>query len=120
MAAKPFSDAGKTCFRNICSRGVDSTYQFFARNKESRRAANEQDKWLKKDQLALFEVLKERDDKKKEADKITKSNQPKRPKEIYTNDAILDNILLSPTAEYITYRSTKGVVAPNQPLCRVM
>ncbi|AXE20871.1 S9 family peptidase [Runella rosea] len=81
---------------------------FLPGTKKADAAANEQDKWLKKDQLALFEVLKERDDKKKEADKITKSNQPKRPKEIYTNDAILDNILLSPTAEFITYRSTKG------------
>ncbi|WP_428664623.1 prolyl oligopeptidase family serine peptidase [Runella sp.] len=81
---------------------------FLPGTKKAEAAANEQDKWLKKDQLALFEVLKERADKKKEADKIAKSNLPKRPKEIYTNDAILDNILLSPNADFITYRATKG------------
>lgn len=81
---------------------------FLPGTKKAEAAANEQDKWLKKDQLALFEVLKDRADKKKEAEKIAKSNQPKRPKEIYTNDAILDNIVLSPTADFITYRATKG------------
>jgi len=81
---------------------------FLPGNKKAEAAANEQDKWLKKDQLALFEVLKERADKKKEGEKITKSNQPKRPKEIYTNDAILDNIVFSPNADFITYRSTKA------------
>ncbi|MFN8343825.1 MAG: prolyl oligopeptidase family serine peptidase [Spirosomataceae bacterium] len=81
---------------------------FLPGTKKAEAAANEQDKWLKKDQLALFEVLKERADKKKEGEKITKSNQPKRPKEIYTNDALLDNILLSPNADFITYRSTKA------------
>jgi len=81
---------------------------FLPGTKRAEAAANEQDKWLKKDQLALFEVLKERADKKKEGDKIAKSNQPKRPKEIYTNDALLDNIVLSPNADFITYRSTKA------------
>ncbi|AEI51904.1 prolyl oligopeptidase family serine peptidase [Runella slithyformis] len=81
---------------------------FLPGTKKAEAAANEQDKWLKKDQLALFDVLKERADKKKEGEKIAKSNQPKRPKEIYTNDAILDNIVLSPTADFITYRATKG------------
>jgi dipeptidyl aminopeptidase/acylaminoacyl peptidase len=81
---------------------------FLPGTKRAEAAANDQDKWLKKDQLALFEVLKERADKKKEGEKIAKSNQPKRPKEIYTNDALLDNIVLSPNADFITYRSTKA------------
>lgn len=81
---------------------------FLPGTKKAEATANEQDKWLKKDQLALFEVLKERADKKKEGEKITKSNLPKRPKEIYTNDAILDNIVFSPNADFITYRSTKA------------
>ncbi len=81
---------------------------FLPGTKKAEAAANEQDKWLKKDQLALFEVLKERADKKKEGEKIAKSNLPKRPKEIYTNDAILDNIVFSPNADFITYRSTKA------------
>ncbi|MCC6282163.1 MAG: S9 family peptidase [Saprospiraceae bacterium] len=66
--------------------------------------ANEQEKWLKKDQLALFDVLEKRASDKKEADKNAKSEQPKRPKEIFLDDKRIDDIQLSPDARYVTYR----------------
>lgn len=66
--------------------------------------ANEQEKWLKKDQLAMFDVLKERADKKKEADKNAKTEQPKRPKEIYLDEKRIDDIQLSPDGKFVTYR----------------
>lgn len=75
--------------------------------KKAEATQNEQEKWQKADQLALFEILKERADKKKEGEKIAKADKPKRPKEIYTNDTIIDNLVLSPKEEYITYRATK-------------
>ncbi len=80
---------------------------FQAGNKRPEAAASEQEKWLKADQLAMFDILKERSDKKKEGDKIAKADLPKRPKEIYTNDALLDNVILSPKEDFITYRATK-------------
>jgi len=80
---------------------------FQAGTKKAEATPSEQEKWQKADQLALFEILKERADKKKEGDKITKEDKPKRPKEIYNNDALLDNIVLSPKEEFITYRATK-------------
>jgi len=64
----------------------------------------EQEKWLKKDQLALFDVLKERADKKKEADKNAKTEQPKRPKEIFLDEKRIDDIQLSPDGQFVTYR----------------
>ena len=66
--------------------------------------ANEQERWLKKDQLALFDVLEERAGKKKEADKNAKTEQPKRPKEIFLDEKRIDDIQLSPDGQFVTYR----------------
>jgi dipeptidyl aminopeptidase/acylaminoacyl peptidase len=80
---------------------------------------SEQERWLKQDQLSLFEVLKERADKKKETDKQTKADQPRRPKEIFIDDKQVDNVLLSPNENYITYRlfkqnaTDKRAIVPN-------
>jgi dipeptidyl aminopeptidase/acylaminoacyl peptidase len=68
---------------------------------------NEQERWLKQDQLSLFEILKERADKKKETEKNTKAEQPRRPKEIFSEDKQVDNALLSPNESFITYRLSK-------------
>jgi dipeptidyl aminopeptidase/acylaminoacyl peptidase len=68
---------------------------------------NDQDRWLKQDQLSLFEILKERADKKKETETRTKAEQPRRPKEIFSDDKQVDNAVLSPNENYITYRLSK-------------
>jgi len=77
-------------------------------SKKPEPKASEQDKWLKADQLDNFEVLKQRSDNKKAADKIGKWDKPKRPKEIYLDDKNADNIQLSPDGKYITYRVSKN------------
>lgn len=92
---------------------------FQAGNKRPEAAAGEQEKWLKADQLAMFEILKERSDKKKEGAKIAKADLPKRPKDIYTGEAQVDNVTLSPKGDFVTYRSvkaatgTKPTIVPN-------
>ncbi|MCU0340098.1 MAG: DPP IV N-terminal domain-containing protein, partial [Spirosomaceae bacterium] len=80
---------------------------FQAGTKKAEAVQNEQEKWQKTDQLALFQILKERADKKKEGDKIAKADLPKRPKEIYLNDAFAGNVSVSPTENFITYTTTK-------------
>ena len=87
-------------------------------NKRAEAKANEQEKWLKQDQLALFEVLKERADKKKEAERIQKIDAPKRPKDIYTDDKQVDGQVLSPDGRFVSYRlnkaaTAKGTIIPN-------
>ena len=92
---------------------------FQAGNKRPEAAAGEQEKWLKADQLAMFEILKERSDKKKEGAKIAKADLPKRPKDIYTGEGQVDNVTLSPKGDFVTYRSvkaatgTKPTIVPN-------
>ncbi|MFD2933241.1 prolyl oligopeptidase family serine peptidase [Spirosoma flavum] len=67
----------------------------------------DEEKFLKQDQLRLSSVLKERKEKKDEADRISKADQPKRAKEIYLDDKTVINPQLSPDGHFITYRLSK-------------
>ncbi|WP_077920056.1 prolyl oligopeptidase family serine peptidase [Spirosoma sp. 209] len=78
----------------------------------------DEEKFLKADQLRLSTVLAERKAKKDAADRITKADRPRRPKEIYLDDKQLVNPLLSPDGRFITYRlsrsaSAKTTIVPN-------
>jgi len=86
--------------------------------KKSEPKLSEQEKWIKADQLAYIEVLRERNTNKKLSEKNQKGDRPKRPKEIYLDDKIADNIQLSPDGKYISYRiskpaTTKNTIVPN-------
>ena len=79
---------------------------------------NEQEKWLKADQLAYIQILKQRSDLRKATEKITKADRIKRAKEIYLDEKSIDLVQLSPDGKYITYRLTKSAngkstVVPN-------
>jgi dipeptidyl aminopeptidase/acylaminoacyl peptidase len=87
--------------------------------KKSDTKQSEQEKWLVNDQLAYFDVLKERSENKRAADLSRKRDAAKRPKEIFIEDKNVDNIRLSPDGKFITYRLTKtgngakNTVVPN-------
>jgi dipeptidyl aminopeptidase/acylaminoacyl peptidase len=68
---------------------------------------SEQERWLKQDQLSMFDILKERADKKKETEKNTKADAPKRPKEIFIDTKLIDNQSLSPDENFVIYRLTQ-------------
>ncbi len=72
---------------------------------------NEQETWLKNDQLSYFEVLKQRSEVRKATEKIRKSDQPNRPKEIYLEEKNISNLQLSPDGNFITYVLTKNPAA---------
>ena len=61
-------------------------------------------KWLKRDQLANFQVLKERKEKKEASEKMRSRDRKKRPKAIYYGDKSISNILLSPNEKFVTFR----------------
>ncbi len=67
----------------------------------------EQDKWLKADQLAYFQILRERNANRKASEKIQKADRPDRPKEIYIEEKNVDQIQLSPDGKTVTFRLTK-------------
>jgi dipeptidyl aminopeptidase/acylaminoacyl peptidase len=92
--------------------------QFLSGIKKTDPRPNEQEKWLKNDQLMLFDVLRERAEKRKEGERIAKAEQPKRPKEIYIDDKQLDGLSLSPAGRFITFRlsksaSSKATIVPS-------
>ncbi len=76
--------------------------------KKAETKNSEQEKWLKVDQLAYFEVLRERSQHRKLAERNQKSDKPKRPKEIYLEEKSVDNLMLSPDSKFIIYRLTKS------------
>lgn len=75
--------------------------------------SNEQEKWLKNDQLAYFQILRERSDRRKSTEKMLKAERPDRPKEIYIDDKNVDQIQLSPDGKFVTFRLTKVAMAKN-------
>lgn len=81
---------------------------------------SEQERWQKQDQLSLFDILKERADKKKEGEKQSKADLPKRPKEVFLDDKVMmGGPVLSPDENFITYRlfkpltGEKRTIVPN-------
>jgi dipeptidyl aminopeptidase/acylaminoacyl peptidase len=72
--------------------------------KTSDGAATAQSKWLKDQQLELFDIIKEKDktDKLNAADR--KALQPEKLKEINVDDKRIRSLELSPDGRYITYR----------------
>jgi len=76
--------------------------------KKAEPKPTDEEKFLKKDQLGLSTVLKERKEKHDEAEKISNADKPKRPKEIYLDEKQLSNPQLSPDGRFITYRLGKN------------
>ncbi len=86
--------------------------------KKSEAKLTNQEKWLKADNLAYMEVLKQRHDTRNAGEKFQKTDKVKRPKEIYLDEKNADNIQLSPDQKFITYRlsknaNAKSAIVPN-------
>ena len=74
---------------------------------------SEAEKWLKEDQLSLFDVLQYRE-RVGELQKERRENQrQKRPKTIYLGDEQLTDLRISPDEQFIFYRTTRIQRGPN-------
>lgn len=69
---------------------------------------SEQDKWLKEDQLANFEVLKDRNTRHELKKKNKKAEESKQPKTIYLDDMPLDLVQVSPDEQFVLYEISKN------------
>jgi dipeptidyl aminopeptidase/acylaminoacyl peptidase len=79
---------------------------------------NEQEKWLKKDQLALFEVLDQRSQRKNEGERNEKNQKSKRPKLFYLDEKRVQDLQISPSEQFITWTlvqspKDKGTIVPS-------
>lgn len=79
--------------------------------KPSSSVESEQQKWLKQDQLAYIQILKERKENREATRNHQKTEQPKRPKEIYLDDKMLGQARVSPDGNYVTFALTKNANA---------
>jgi dipeptidyl aminopeptidase/acylaminoacyl peptidase len=85
----------------------------------SGQAGNEQDSWLKKQQMELFDIIKVNEKDKKLDSAERKMLQADKLKEIHIGDKRVGGTQLSPDGRYVTYRLTqaaegvKNTIVPN-------
>lgn len=97
----------------IASGNVTQLTDFKKGKKSTGPTLNEQEKWLRQDQLAYLEIIKERNDKQNATRKNQKAEQPKRPKEIYLDDKSVEQPRLAPDGNFVVFRLTKNATAKN-------
>ncbi|NOT50623.1 MAG: prolyl oligopeptidase family serine peptidase [Chitinophagaceae bacterium] len=74
-----------------------------------RTAGNVQEDWLKNDQLQLFQILKERKEKRELTDAYTKSlPKPKELRSINLDDKTLQGLAISPDGRFVSYRLARA------------
>ncbi|HEY5771292.1 MAG TPA: prolyl oligopeptidase family serine peptidase, partial [Chitinophagaceae bacterium] len=76
-----------------------------------RAGTNPQEDWLKNDQLAYFEVLKSRKEKRDKGDAYNKSLPKKELRNINVEDKTVQGLTLSPDGRFISYRLFKTAAA---------
>ncbi|MDZ4795409.1 MAG: prolyl oligopeptidase family serine peptidase [Bacteroidota bacterium] len=78
----------------------------------STTTVNQQEQWLKNDQLQYFQVLKERKEKKDNADAYTKALlKPKELRSISIEDKAIQGLSISPDGRFVSYRLFKAASA---------
>lgn len=75
---------------------------------------NQQEQWLKKDQLQYFQVLKERKEKREAAEAYNKSQpKDKELRSINLDDKTLQSLGISPDGRFVSYRLFKAASPAN-------
>ncbi|HEY2584125.1 MAG TPA: hypothetical protein VGI43_20120, partial [Mucilaginibacter sp.] len=77
-------------------------------NRNNQSATNEQERWLKNQQLELFDIIKEKDKDRKLDSIDRKENEQKKIKELPIDDKLVSYLELSPDCRYVTYRLIKS------------
>ncbi|HEY8783937.1 MAG TPA: prolyl oligopeptidase family serine peptidase [Mucilaginibacter sp.] len=70
-------------------------------------SANDQERWLKNQQLELFDIIKVKEKDRKLDSIERKELEPKKVKKIAVDDKSVGDVVLSPDGRYITYRLAK-------------
>ena len=101
---------GDNLYSISLSDGSLSQLSNFTRIKPRPAAAlSKQDDWLKKDQLKEFEIIKKKDTDRKIAEKKSKEDAVKRPKEFYLDErSTLNTVRISPDEKFIVFRVSKS------------
>ena len=77
------------------------------RGREPMLSGNEQDRWLKAEQLELFDIIKVRDKDRKLDSIENKESEQKKLREIGVGDQLISSVKLSPDGRFVTYTLMK-------------
>ncbi|EAY29025.1 S9 family peptidase [Microscilla marina] len=77
---------------------------FKSGNPRHNKKTNKQDQWLKDQQMVLMDVLKKRQKEQAFRKKNRQTPRPKRPKVIYLKGKYVNNLQLSPSKNFVTFR----------------
>ncbi len=103
----------------VSSTNSAATKSSSSSSKGTSETGNQQESWLKRDQLQYFEVLRTRKEKKDKADAYTKNTKQKELRSISIEDKVLQGLNISPDGRFISYRlskpatNTKSTIVPN-------
>ncbi len=99
---------GNNLFSVTLADGLTTQLTNFLPGKKEEKKPGEQEKTLKAEQLALFDVLRERKTKRDATEKAEKAERPHRPKDVYLDERRLENPQLSPDGRFVTFRLNKA------------
>jgi dipeptidyl aminopeptidase/acylaminoacyl peptidase len=88
---------------NLSTGTATQVIQFVQEEKKTESKPDEQAQWLSRQQLELFDVLKERKAAEKAREKRDEEMKPVQPEKIYLGKNRLANAILSPLGNYVAY-----------------
>ncbi len=101
---------------NLFAWSIDegNTHQLtqFISGKKKENAPNEQAKWLERDQLEYFDILRERKQIRALRERQQKERKISHPKAIYLNKKVLSQLQIDPSGRFVTYRLTSRPPKP--------
>jgi len=103
-----FQRGGNLYKMTLANGDLSQITNFDPGSKRPETKPNTQEAELKKEQLGLFDVLRDRKAKRDEAARITKADQSKRAKLFYTEGRTLMNPQLSPDGNFVTFAVMKA------------
>jgi dipeptidyl aminopeptidase/acylaminoacyl peptidase len=103
-----FSQGGNLFAMNINGGGLEQLTNFVkSKSKKANEEPNEEEKWLKKQQLELFDIIKVGKKQEKQDSTENAVLEPKALKELVFGEKRVGRINLSPDERFVTYRLTK-------------
>ncbi len=88
---------------DIATGALAQLTDFRAGTEKKEKRSSEQDEWLKRDQLELSEIIRQKAEEEKLQKAINKAQQPSRPQIIYLEGKSVSDIRMSPDGTLISY-----------------
>jgi len=88
---------------------IKQVTNFVSGDKKKEKKASEQNEWLEKQQMYLFDVLKSKDERQKTLERMTRLEKELQPEPIYIGSARLRSMTLSPSGKFVVYSTSENI-----------